>query len=227
MNDIQPYLDDLEEIRRTTGPERGSNSIYLKMMDGDNRVRILPYRDWETGERCYEKCAQHYLGGDSGRAIVGCPKAFDGSPCPLCQMVTRLSGRGKEEPHYVWIKRHQATPRFYFLVLDKNGEETLNEIKIWNAAQSAATQLLQFQVDPEWGALDHPETGGVVTINKGPTSETNPIIKYIVRPSPRPDPLQPEVLQRVEKFDIRKFVRPPKQEVIQELLAKVAPGKIE
>lgn len=111
--------------------------VFKPKKEGNYRFNIIPYiagkknRDTEPGELDYEfTFFVHRVGdGDDSRTIV-CPKKTYGKPCPICEMVERLSKNYVENEDE--IKALKARQRQLFNIVDVRDEE--NRIQIYETS---------------------------------------------------------------------------------------------
>lgn len=167
---------DMDKINRRL-KSLGSGK-YLKLSEGDNKLRILPRTDGSG--LFYLELTQHYGFKDDNRGrAYACLDAMKGEECPVCEFWKRLVEEGEDK------LAKNLEPRTVFLsnVVDRAD----GHIKIWSYSSKMLRSLANYLKDEDYGpeVLDE-EVGYDFTISREGTGIMTRYRDPRISPKPRP-----------------------------------------
>lgn len=126
-----------------------------KIREGENRIRILP-PTWENPVHHGHEIEIHYGIGDRRQYI--CPKAFNGSDCPVCQEAVAAY----QENDSKYGQQCLATSSWLIWVLDRLDTKNPEKPKLWKCTRGTDEELMILAKDRDTGGfieIDHPDQG--------------------------------------------------------------------
>lgn len=195
-------VNSLKSMINRMNPGRQENvhkDLWFKPTDKPTTIRILqsPKADIPFFEVYW-----HYdVGGE--RSVV-CPRHYDGSPCPICDLAddfrSQSRGGGKADPNWRIFMDLQAKPRIYAPVLVRGAED--EGVKLWGFPQGILTYFVDKAMDPDWGDFTDPLNGRDVTVQilmpgtpgnpstfKRPVASLKPVTSPILKDTDKIQPL--------------------------------------
>lgn len=154
---------------------------YLKLAEGDNKLRILPRTD-DSGI-FYLELTQHYGFSDGQRKrAYPCLKAMESKPCPVCDFYEAVKEEGGKKNEKLANEVRPST-NYLINVVDR----ATNQIKILSCSGKMLRGFLNYFADPDYGTdiLD-PETGNDFTISREGTGFTTRYSDPRISPKQRP-----------------------------------------
>lgn len=135
MLDVKEIIKKYKDIKASSG-----GADYVKLQSGENRMRIVPFINEETGkEGLYAEAATHFL----GKGSQVCLKQV-GERCPVCQYIDILLEEDTKESKKI-ANEIRVKKRFYFNVIQDG------ELKILEVGAQACQAILKYVADPEYG----------------------------------------------------------------------------
>jgi len=129
---------------------------FIKLKDGDNRVRILP--PLKEDGMFFLMYGQHYIDNQ----FVVCPKKTNDDPCPICEFVSKLY-RGDEDSKTL-AGQIRARDKYIYNVIDRDNEE--EGVKILQTGVKIFEVIIGRVVDPDIGDITNLKSGFDVIIKK-------------------------------------------------------------
>jgi hypothetical protein len=169
-------VDALRAMVQRLNPERKENphrELWFKPTEDPTVVRVLPDPNSDSSVPFFEVYWHYDIGGE--RSIM-CPKHYDGSPCPVCDLADDFrsrSGKGKDDPNFKIFLDLQARPRVYAPIIIRGRED--EGIKLWGFPGSILQYFVEKITNPDWGDFTHPINGRDVTVQLlKPGTNANP-----------------------------------------------------
>lgn len=194
--DAKELLAKYKKIKASGG---GGN--YLRLEDGVNRVRIVPFHNEETGKpQLFVEAFSHFI----SKGSETCLKSVNES-CPICNYVKELDAEKTKESKKLARELYQRK-RFYFNVLHDG------ELKVLECGNTIAEGLLSFVADEEYGvAVFDLEDGYDFKIEKsGQGLKTEYLVKIAKEPSAVKLPGKPK--------DLTTILKPKTEEELEDVL---------
>jgi len=193
---------------------------------GEHIIDILPYLAGKNDPMCSEGEETYTFQFDvhrqigPGNAMVVCPAATYGKPCPICEDRQRLIDKGADDK--VWKKLKTSTRNLYNIICYDRGEEEKG-VQIWDvpffysekhllaiaskATRGGGTKFINFP---------HPKDGKNVTFKLVPAQSRNDYPSYEgFSFDDRDYKISKDLLEQVETLD--ELVHLPTYEEISEL----------
>lgn len=163
LEKAKKFLENDYQRREALGvtSEGDGNKYFSIKKDGQSYIRVLAIETFMLGS--------HWgvLDGKEGRngKALRCPKAFDNSPCPICQAVLQLS---KSEDPYDQKQAEAWQVKIKYPMLVINLEEASDEFvpRLYEAPKSIWQAVLEWCSNPQWGDITSLESGRNVTITR-------------------------------------------------------------
>lgn len=172
---------------------------YFKIKkNGTYKIRLLEIYDFDI--------MQHWnvVKHNDTNLPLNCPKAYDGSECPICSAVESF-GVSQEPEEQNLAKKWIGRKGYPLLVLDLQDEENKNKPKLYIAPWTVYNEIFSLMINP-----DYPEYAHLRDLEKGRNLSivrTKPasFVEYsvLVAPSPSSVDIDPETFP-----DIRKALKP-------------------
>ena len=161
-----------------------SKSKFFKLKDGDNKIRIVRWKNKEGKSRTACKRVEHFVPG------AGAPIVCKGKGCEICDKVARLASSGDDATKET-ARRMRATDRIYFNVIDRSNETAGVQSVAFPPGLSKA--ILDLINDDDYNTNENGEIvkGLMLDIEKGRDikirrfKEENQV-KYTPTPAPNP-----------------------------------------
>jgi len=190
-------LDKLRKKKKELDSKMSSDSLFIRLEEGDNIFRILP-----IGDDFYVEVKHHVI----NRKLVVCPTTF-GKKCPICQMADELDQDNIE---------HSLRPkvRYYSIVVTKKGE-----VGVLGYGASVLKPLLDLLFDSSWGDFTDRRKGYAINIRRtGEGLNTS----YSVLPRPK-KPIKKEKwgkwIAKAKKIDLKKIFKPKDYDELAKLVS--------
>lgn len=162
---------------------QGSNTQWDKLQNGKNIRRIL----WPKGTRdvCYTEGSYHFGLGEDGKTSMVCRKTANHSNrCPVCDYIAELQ-KSKDANDKKLAETIKPRRRVYFNVLDRDGENGQEEIKVMAVGVTVQKQIIEVLCNPDYGDITDFETGNDITIKRSGQGLNT---EYSVLPKPQKTP---------------------------------------
>lgn len=186
--------------------EGGYNWFTIKD-DGDYELRVLEWGDFMSGS--------HWgvLEGKDGRAggSIRCPKAYNNSPCPICEEVVYLS-KSTDPIERERAKNQQVKIKYPLLLLDLNEQGDQFVPRIYEAPKTIWEAVFIWSNNPKWGDITDFNTGRNLSVNR---DKSRKMKMYQVQPDPKATPID---LTGIELPNLREALAPRSYEDIQHAL---------
>jgi hypothetical protein len=158
-----------EKLKKIQNPQAGGGSEnFLKLEDGENLVRFLPYESKQplTEGLFYTETKTHQIEENGQTKYVHCPRHQDSNAhCPICQLYWDLwkasEAQGSEELKKI-ARSLKPRLRYYANVLDKSTDE----VKILSYGVKLQEKVLEFIASDDFGDITDPKTGNDFKIVK-------------------------------------------------------------
>ena len=186
---------------------------FWKPKVGDNKIRLVPYKDKATGNFFFEELMVHFKLGKTRTCIVNCPAQF-GNYCPICARLEEMK-EGATKEVLDFINETRVKKVCYVPVFDYNDPNKRNTIQIWSASTGCIDWLIKQWLDPEWGEINDANTGHVVTVTKEAPSGKFNMGKYTCSLSPKADVLPPELVEAATNLDLDYLFRQRSTEALE------------
>jgi len=177
---VETYGDeDLGSLRDSL-----AKSKFFKFQDGENKIRIVRWKNKEGKPRTACKRVEHFIPGS------GAPVVCKGKGCEVCEKSARLSSSA-DKANQDLGRRMRATDRIYFNLVDRKNE--VAGVQVMAFPPGLAKTILGIINDPDYNkdAEGNLVTGLMLDLEKGrdfkvtKTKEDNQV-KYAVFPAPSP-----------------------------------------
>ena len=161
-----------EELKKKSENLGSRDSLYYKLADGSNVLRILPrslaYFSKEGDNDYAHVYSAHYnLFDVQGYKVVICRQTAN-QKCPICDYGHSLEDKKK-------AKIYTASDRYVYNIFDYDS----GKIKVFETGPFIYEEILKYVVDPEWGDLFSLKEGRdikieVATVPQGQKGKVNP-----------------------------------------------------
>lgn len=156
LKEAKKFLENDYKRRESLGltSEGDGNKYFSIKKDGQFYIRVLALDTFMVGA--------HWgvLEGKEGRAgkALRCPKAFDNSPCPVCQAVLQLSK--SDDPYDIkQAEAWQVRIKYPMLVIDLEEESEEFVPRLYEAPKTIWQAVLEWCSNPQWGDITSLENG--------------------------------------------------------------------
>ncbi len=171
----------------------GLNYFVIKD-EGEYEIRVLELGTFYAGA--------HWgiLEGREGRngGSVKCPRAFDSSDCPVCELVETMfnSDNPKDREQ---AENWKVKIRYPILVIDLNEKGTEPTPRIYEAPKTVYEGIMKWITNPKYKDVTDLETGRNMTIIR--SKRKDGFVQYDVQPDPTPSAIDidPEKLPKLEE----------------------------
>lgn len=173
---IDKFTDSTQRLLRILPPK--SLLTYLK----DNRNSNKSY---DLDEFPWRELGMHYGISSNTKDRVYCPKAMQGSPCPICEFVEELkSSKSKEDIERAQLIRLQT--KFQYLAIDR--AKVAEGPKFWEISRTPHNKIIGIFQDTDYGDISDPEEGYDLKVKRIAFGR-NEMDQYSILPSKKPSPL--------------------------------------
>lgn len=167
-----------EELGLSNG---GGQNTFKTPEDGDYEVRVLGMENFMIGIHWGVLKARQ---GKKSGAAIKCPKAFDNSPCPVCEWIDELM-QSEDANNHAFAKELELQIKYPMLVLDLQDESGEPVVKVYEAPWSVYNGVIEWCANPKFGDITDFKTGRNITIKRTTTGVT----RYQVQPDPDRTPV--------------------------------------
>jgi len=175
---VKEILSQYEEAKA----KRGGGS-FLRLDDGENVIRILPFQNEEKKYELYVEFNTHWINNVS----YPCRQSI-GEDCPICAFQEKLSAQGLKK-----VAKSLDVRTRYFVNAIKGENVGVLEI-----GPQILDGIMAFMADPEYGDVSDFETGRKLKITKSGSGFDT---EYKVIASPKENPVDPSEVETVELHD--------------------------
>lgn len=185
---VESYGDeDLGALRDSIG-----RSAFFKLKDGDNKIRIVKWKNAEGKKRTCCKRVEHFIPGSSNVVCTG-------KGCAVCDKAARLMA-DNDAKNQETGKRMRAQDRVYFNVVDRENEA--GGVQMVAFPPGLSKNLLDLLNDPDYntnaegevvmGLMTDPELGRDFKIKR---FIEDGFTRYTPTPAPNPSKLSVEIAE--------------------------------
>lgn len=208
FNKMKQFMESAKSRQKSFGRSDGGVDWFTMKQDGSYEVRILDIPMLTTGAHWSILRGEGMRKGGS----IKCPKIYDDSPCPVCEMVEMFSNSSNEEEQKQ-AKELRAKPRYPILLIDLNEEGSVPKPRVWEAPYQALEEIHRWGSNPKYGDITHPENGRNAeivrtTVKKGSFEYA----EFKIMPDPDKSSID---LQGVQIPDLRALFKPRSYEEIE------------
>ena len=209
---FQPDKKRVEKFKKDLEGGKGS-SDFIKLKEGETRIRLLPPRDPEL-DRTFVKSSKHYaeMEGEKGKMhpSILC-KGSASKGCVGCQIIQFLEETGDSDYQEI-AKRMSASSNFYFGVYDRESEK----VGILRASQTLASKIINPLSESN---VFHPIKGRdfIVVKKTGKRFTEYDDSHYSFDPSPI---ISPSIKKGMDDDDRKKALRKAEKQ-IEEILSEI------
>lgn len=206
VSKMQALLAKAEATRAEQYALTGDNKNWFMMKeDGEYYIRVVDSGDFILGS--------HWgiLNGKDGKmgGSIRCPKAFDNSPCPVCEMVEQLAN-SKDPDDLKRAKKVAMKIKLPLIVFDLDSDPECTKPLIYEAPQSVYDQISAWGSNAKYGnLLDHNGGRNITLIRQ---RGKNKIVQYKVQPDPDKTKVD---MSDIELPDLREMLAPKSYEDIE------------
>lgn len=178
---------NLEQLRKkhqellagkTPGGGEGGGEKFLKPEDGDNLVRILPWKD-DTKSFYSESMIHRYTNEEGKTGNFYCRRPQN-EKCPICDFYFDLwkmhkelgLEKGKKSKYGDLATQIKATPRYYMNAISRKALQTkpddlVGALKIMSVGIKVFKKVMDGVFNPELMDEEDPENTNVLSLKKG------------------------------------------------------------
>jgi hypothetical protein len=218
LNFIKNKLDTLQ------GKNKQSNKFW-KPTDGEQRVRILPYKF--NRENPFMELKFYYYRQANGTTKTFLSPSVNGNPDPVLEFCEKLRATGTKE-NWVLSKSYEPKLRTYVPVIVRGKED--EGVKFWGFGKQVYEAILEKMSNPDIGDITDLEAGNdlIIKFTKTPPSGKKfPETKVDVRikKTPAVDPANDALLEKIQdQVDIMTlFTEPTYDELKKEFEDHINP----
>lgn len=208
FNKMKEFMQAAEKRQKNFNRPENGVDWFVMQQDGSYEARILDIPMMTSGS--------HWgiLTGFEGRkgGPIKCPKIYDDSPCPACEVVEMLavSADTKEREQ---AKKWKARAKYPIVLVDLNEDSNLPRPRIWEATYQALEAIHSWGSNPKYGDITHPENGRNITIVKSTVKKgAFEYAEYDIQPDPDRTSIN---LEGVVLPDLHKIFKPRSYEDIE------------
>lgn len=184
INKIKKFWDERNSRRAANGvgTSRDGVEYFSVRQDGEYEIRVLELGDFDCGQHW------HVLEGKDGKSggTIKCPRAYDGSPCPVCEVVEVMYA-SQDSADRDQAKKWKVQVRQPMLVLDLKEDEKTRVPRIYEAPSSVYEKVLKWITNPKYRDVTDFQTGRNLTLLR--TRDHKNFVTYEVQPDPQETPI--------------------------------------
>ena len=201
FNQMREFMNAAQKRQKSFNRNENGTDWFLMQQDGSYEVRILDIPMLTVGS--------HWgiLTGNEGRkgGPIKCPKIYNDSPCPACEVVEMLAVSSKKEEQEQ-AKKWKARAKYPVVLIDLNEDSPAPVPRIWEATYQALEAIHTWGANPKYGDITHPDNGRNVTIVKSTVKKGSfEYAEYHVQPDPDRSSID---LSQIKMPDIKKIFEP-------------------
>jgi len=206
---IKQKLDSLQ------GKDKKSSKFW-KPQEGEQRVRILPYK--YNRENPFIELKFYYYRTPDGKTKTFLSPSVNGNPDPVLEFCEKLRATGTKE-NWILSKSYEPKLRTYVPVVVRGQED--QGVKFWGFGKTVYETILEKMSNPDIGDITDLENGNdlIIKFTKVPPSgKKYPDTKVDVRikKTPAVDPANDELLQKIQdQVDIMTLFTEPSYEELK------------
>lgn len=208
FNKMKEFMSAAQQRQKSFTRSEGGVDWFSMKQDGSYEVRILDIPMMTSGVHWgILKGIENKPGG-----TIKCPKVFNDSPCPVCEMVEALAVSSKAEEQEQ-AKRWKAKIKYPVILIDLREDVPAPKPRVWEATFQALEDIHSWGSNPKYGDITHPQNGRNVEIVK--TTVRRGAFEY-AEYKVQPDPDRSSInLQGVTMPDLQKVFKPRSYEDIE------------
>jgi hypothetical protein len=192
---------DLDFIKSKLDTLQGKNkqsSKFWKPQDGEQKVRILPYK--YNKENPFIELKFYYYRDANGKTKTLLSPSVNGNPDPVLEFCEKLRATGTKE-NWILSKSYEPKLRTYVPVIVRGKED--EGVKFWGFGKMVYEAILEKMSNPDIGDITDLENGNdlIIKFTKTPPSgkkysETKVDVR--IKKTPAVDPTNQEHLAKIE-----------------------------
>ena len=189
------WTDDA--LKQDTASASSNTKNYMKLVEGDNIVRILPPKPGKQHPLMVTQ--NHFLDMPDGRKVsFNCPRMMAKRACPVCAKGEQLR-LSKSFTDQKLGKRMFPRVRVFANVIDRNNPDL--GVQILTFGKGILDDLMSIRANPRKGGnFTHPETGRDIVITRKGTGQFD--TEYSVTPDVATSPLHDDPGQQDDWLDM-------------------------